>query len=118
MPHRREFVARRAIAKLGLVAKGEQRLVAARRLGRARDAENFVDGQEGAFPCAGRLCEDAIMADIAAQSGQRDESLGREGDGVAMGEIAPRRRRRHHGAKIVIDGEPERRRTAKPAPCR
>ncbi len=95
MAHRREFVTRRAVAKFRLVAEREQGLMAARCLGRARNGENLIDGKECAFAAARRPRENAIMADVPAQSGQRNEGFGRKGDGVAMGQIAPGRGGHH-----------------------
>ena len=76
----RQLVARDAIAQLGLVAEGEQRLRAARGRSRPGDLEHLVDREEGALAAARRSRERAVAADIAAQRRQRDEDLGRVRD--------------------------------------
>src|SRR5207237_693061 len=83
-------VARRAIAALGLVAEGEERLVAAGVGARMRDLEHLVGGQECALAAARRGGERAVVADVAAQLRQRDEDLRRVRDEQALAVRAQR----------------------------
>ena len=67
------------IAVLGAFAQGEERLVAAGRPAGPGDVEDLVDGQVGRPDVGRRLGEGAVAAPVAAQHGERDEDLGREG---------------------------------------
>ena len=73
---RRELVSRDPIAKLGLVPEREERLVAAGGRTRARDGEHLLPG-EVRLAAHGRTRECAVVADVPAELGQRDEDLGR-----------------------------------------
>ena len=75
MAEARELIAGDAVAQLGLVAEREEGLVAARLCAGARDLENLLGRHERPLALAGRLGERAVVADVAAQHGQRDEHL-------------------------------------------
>ena len=77
---RRKLLARGAVAQLGLVAEGEQRLAAARGRARARDLQHLVDRQVRALAAPRRRRERAVVADVAAELRQRDEHLRRVRD--------------------------------------
>ena len=83
-----ELAARRRIAQLRLVAEREQRLHAARLGAIAGEAENLVRREIGACALLRRLGEGAIMADVAAQMGERNKNLARIGDEIAMRAVA------------------------------
>ena len=70
-------LARRAIAQLRLVAEREQRLRAAGGRSGAGDGEHFIRGQIGGLPRARPLGEGAIVADVTAKMGKRNEHLTR-----------------------------------------
>ena len=90
---RRELLARRPVAQLGLVAEREERLAAAGALAGARDLEHLVDGQVGALAAARRARERAVVADVAAELRQRDEDLRAVGDERPGARLA-------HGARL------------------
>ncbi len=75
-----QLLARGAVAKLGLVAEGEERLVAARLGARAGDGQHLVRRHERALAPARGLREGAVVADVAAELRQRDEDLRGVGD--------------------------------------
>src|SRR5581483_5127013 len=91
---RRELLARRAVAALGLVAEGEERLVAAGLGARARDLEHLVRAEVRALAAARRGGERAVVADVAAELRQRDEDLGRVRDEEARAALRAQRPRR------------------------
>ena len=70
-------LASRAIAQLRLVAEREQSLRAAGGRSGAGDGEHFVRRQIGGFPRARPLGEGAIVADVTAKMGERNEHLAR-----------------------------------------
>ena len=79
---------RHGIAQLGPLAQGEEGLVAAGRLPGLGDGEHLF-GQEVRGGDAGRcLGEGAVAALVAAEHGQRNEHLGREGDPPAVRPVA------------------------------
>ncbi len=80
VPQFRQSLPRRAVAKFGLVAEGEQRLGAARRLTRAGDGQHLVGGQIYRMPGAGAFGEGAVVTDVTAQLRQRNEHLPRVGN--------------------------------------
>ena len=77
---RRELVPRHAVASLGLVAEREQSLVTAGGGACAGDLEHFLVRQVRALAASRRSRERAVVADVPAELGQRDEDLGRERD--------------------------------------
>ena len=100
---RRQRIARRLVAQLRLVAQGEQRLGAARRLAGAGDGEHLVGRQVGRLAGPRPLGEGAVVADVAAQVGQRNEDLARIRDQPAVAAIAQSRRVRHQPGKLRHD---------------
>ena len=71
------------VAILGSLAQGEEGLVAPGVTAGSGDAEDVLDGQvRRRQPCR-RLGEGAVTAPVAAEHGERDEDLGREGHPVA-----------------------------------
>jgi hypothetical protein len=72
---RLQFLARHRVSELRLVAEGEQRFLAAGHGPRARDAEHLVAREIGALAPPRRMREGAVVADVAAKPGQRDEHL-------------------------------------------
>ncbi len=90
-----------AVAQLGLVAQREQRLPAAGLGAGAGDRHHLFGVEIGRLAAPRRMREGAVMANIAAQLGQRDEHLARIGDEAAMTAVARRRGDRHEGAEIV-----------------
>ena len=77
-----------AIAQLWLVAQCEQRLRAAGGRSSAGDRKHFVGGKIGGPSGARALGEGAIVADIAAKMGERDEHFARIRDVAAMPVVA------------------------------
>ena len=88
VPERVERLARGAVAKLGLVAQREQRLGAARGRARASDRQHFVRGKVGGLPRARAFGEGAIVADVPAEVGERNEHLARIRDVAPMPLVA------------------------------
>ena len=82
-----------AVAQLRLVAEREKRLRAAGGGSGAGDGEHLVRGQIGRPSRARPLGEGAIMADIPAQMGERNEHLARIRDMAAMPLVAQASRR-------------------------
>ena len=93
MAQPREFVARCGVAQLRLVAEREQRLLAARPDAGRRDRQHLVEREIGIVAPARRLRERAVVADVAAKPGQRDEHLARIGNQRAVGRVPACRRR-------------------------
>ena len=83
-----ERLARRPVAKLRLVAEGEQRLLAAGGAAGLGDRQNLVGRQIGGDASARRRGKGAVMADVAAEPRQRDEDLARVRDRMAESGIA------------------------------
>ena len=108
MAEPRQGFARRAVAQFGLVAEGEQRLLAAGPGARLRDRQHLVAAEIGRLAAAQRVREGAVMADVAAQLRQRDEHLLRIGDEIAVPCVAQRRRDRHQRGEVVELGECQR----------
>ena len=88
VPERFERVARGAVAQLRLVAEREKRLGATSGRPGARDRKDFVRGEIGALARARPLGERAIVADVPAKMGERNEHLARIGDMAAVPLIA------------------------------
>ncbi len=88
MAEAREFVARRAITKLRLVAEREQRFLAAGVAAGARDRQHLVARQERRLAGARRMSKGAVMAHVPAKLGQRNENLAGIGNNRAMGAVA------------------------------
>src|SRR5262245_23389021 len=100
LPQFRELTLSGAIAQLGLVAQGEQRLVAAGRLAGARDCHNFLWRQIATLTAHRRMRERAVVAGVAAQLGQRNEHLARIRDDAAVAPIAQGGGHSHHGVEV------------------
>ena len=79
------------VARLGRLAQGEERLVAAELGAAPRDGEHLVELEVGRHQVRGRLGEGAVPALVATQHGERDEHLGGEGDPRPVGGVAARR---------------------------
>ena len=75
------------VTVLGALAQGEEGLVTPRRPPRPSDVEDLVDGEVGRLDPGRCLGERAVAATVAAQHGQRDEHLGREGDPASVSRI-------------------------------
>src|SRR3954447_996164 len=84
VPERRKSISGRAITFLRAIAKREQSLRAVHACGLTRDPEDVLRYHVGLWHLARRFREDAIPAGVAAQLRQRDESLRRERDDVAV----------------------------------
>ena len=81
--------ARGGIAALGRVAEREQRFLAAGGGAFASDLEHFLGAEVGRVQARGCGGERAVVADVGAEPGQRDEDLGGIGHAPhAMGAIA------------------------------
>ena len=83
-----ERFARGAVAKLRLVAEREQRLRAAGGRAGAGDRKHLVRGEIGGSPRARPLGEGAIVADVPAKMGERNEHLARVGKMAPMPLVA------------------------------
>ena len=105
VPEGCELRARDRVAQLGLVAEGEERLLAAGRSTCAGDREHLLARQIGALAPARCCRKRAIMADVAAEPRERDEHLARIGDAAAVCLIPERRRRRHECRQRLALGE-------------
>ena len=77
---RLELLARDAVASLGAVAEGEERLAAPRLCPGSSDREHLVLGEVGGLTASRRSGERAVAADVAAERRQRDEDLRGVGD--------------------------------------
>ncbi len=88
MPQPVEFLARHAIAQLRLVAEGEQGLLAAGLLAGAGDGEDLLAREERLHILLRRVGEGAVVADVAAELGQRNEDLARIGHRAAVEGVA------------------------------
>ena len=85
---RRKLLARRAVAQFRLVAECEQCLMAARIGAGTGNGQNLVAVEINAFALPRRLGEGAVVADVAAELGQRNEDLARVRHQPAMTGIA------------------------------
>ena len=74
------------VAAFRFIAEGKERLVAAGLGTSARDSEHLISTHVRSLAFARRLRERAVVADVAAEHGQRNEDLGRVGDR----DLAPR----------------------------
>ena len=83
-----ELLARRPVAKLRLVAEGEEGLPAAGPLAGLRDREHLLGGEIGGPEPARCLRERAVVTDVAAELGERDEHLRREGHDAGVARVA------------------------------
>ncbi len=84
-----------AVAQLRLVAEREEGLLAAGGRAGTGNGEDLVLHEVGRAARTRPLGKGAVMADVAAELGERDEDLARIGDEPRMGGIAQRRRLRH-----------------------
>src|SRR5436309_494773 len=89
-PERGELLACDAITQFRFVTEREQRLATAGGRTGARKGEDLLDRQIGTFPALRRLREGAVVTDIAAKLGQRDEDLRRIGHEPSVSPIAKR----------------------------
>ena len=78
---------RHRVAVLGLLAQGEQRLVAAPAGTGTGDGQHLLRGQVGRVEPGRGLGEGAVAAAVAAQHGEGDEHLGGVGDPGAVGPV-------------------------------
>ena len=85
-----ELVPGDLVAKLGLVAEGKERLVAACLSSGSGNREHLFRGEEGTLAWLWWPGKGAVVADVAAKLGQRDENLRREGDQAPGALIAER----------------------------
>ena len=95
MPQPRQLFPRCRVAKLRLVAEGEQGLLAARRRAALCDIEDLVAGEIGAAELLWGLGEHAVVTNVAAELGERDEDLLGEADHAPMPGVPQGRRQRH-----------------------
>ena len=109
MAQPRELVARCGVAQLRLVAEREQRLLAARPDAGRRDRQHLVEREIGIVAPARRLRERAVVADVAAKPGQRDEDLARIRNQRAVGRVPACRRRLGQRIEIIAFAERQRR---------
>ncbi len=84
----RQPVPGHGVALLGLLAQGEEGLVAARGLPGLGDGQHLLGEQVGGGDAGRRLGEGAVAAAVPAQHGQGDEDLGRERDPPPVGAVA------------------------------
>ncbi len=103
---RRQRIARRLVAQLRLVAQGEQRLGAARRLTGTGDGEDLLRRQVGRLAGPRPLGKGTVVADVAAQVRQRNEDLARVRDQPAVAAIAQPCCVRHQLGKLHHDQRP------------
>ena len=104
----RERLAGRRIAALGLVAQREKRLLGAVRLAAPGNIEHGFGRQIGRFASTRGVGEGAIVTDIGAELGERDEDLLREGDMTSVPGKADAFRDRGHAAKRIAARKRER----------
>jgi hypothetical protein len=78
------------IALLGSLTQHEEGFPTARFLSSTSYRQHFLRAQIEAFSLSGILPKNTVVAEISAESGQRDEDLGREGDGAALSLISYR----------------------------
>jgi hypothetical protein len=100
VPEPTKFLSRYAIAQFRLVAEREQRLLAIRRGSGARDAKHLIAREIGSLAFARRMRKCAVVTNVPAELGQRNEDLAGPGDDAAVHGVAPRRRRLHQPAGI------------------
>ena len=103
-----EVVTRCPVAKLRLVAEREQRLLATRLDPCAGDGAHGVTRQIGRLAGARRMRKGAVVADVTAKLGQRNEDLAGIGHQRPMPEVAAARRRPQQLVEIVHTCEHER----------
>ena len=96
----RQSLAGRGVAQFGLVAQGEQSLVAAGRRTGAGDRQHLLGIEIDRLAGTRRVGEGAVMAHIAAQLGQRDKHLWRIRDEIAVADVAQSGRGRHQRAHL------------------
>ena len=77
---------------LGLVAQREQGLLGAEPGARVREGQHLIGRHREGARFAGILPERAVAAVVAAERGERDEDLGREGDAPAVAAVSQGRR--------------------------
>src|SRR5712664_4908026 len=83
-----ECGSRGTVTKLRFVTEGKERFATAGRLASARDLKDLIRAHEWLFEPMRRLRKCAVVTDVAAQSGQRDEDFSRIGNHVPMRSIA------------------------------
>ncbi len=91
--HPAEEVAVLGEERLGLVAEGEERLLRPEALAGLGEGQDLLGRHREGAGLARVLPERAVPAVIAAERGQRDEDLGREGDAPPAASVPERRRR-------------------------
>ena len=96
------------VAKLGLVAEGEQRFFAARGGTSARDLQHFVRREISPLAGPRRVGEGAVVANVTAELGERDEHLARVRDHVAMAAVSQRRCRGEQRCEVCLLAQRER----------
>ena len=101
MPEAIELGARRPVAQLRLVAEREQRLLATRVAPGARNLAHRVMRQVCRLAGARRVRKRAVVADVTAELGQRDEDLAGIGQQRTMPLVAAPRRGRQQQIEIV-----------------
>src|SRR6516162_11718153 len=79
-----QCLARRGVPQFGLVAQREQRLMTSGARAGCRNRENLIGVEVSGFVATRWMGEGAIVADVAAELGQRDEDLARIRDEIAM----------------------------------
>ena len=115
MAEGRQLLARDLVAQLRLVAEGEQRFLAARGGAGARDGQHLVPRHVGALSFAGRVREGAVMADVAAELGQRNEDLAGIAERNRMSLVAQSGGRGGQRGGVVDVGERQRGCAVEPA---
>ena len=83
-----KLLTRDPVPQLRLVTEREQRLVAPGLRARPRDRHHLVLAHERPLPTPRRPCERAVVADVAAKRGQRNEDLRRVRDEIAVTTLA------------------------------
>ena len=101
-------LARCAVAQFGLVTQCEKGLTATgARPGRG-DLQHLLSIEVDRLAAPRRVGEGAIVADVAAQLGQRDKDLARIGDEAAVALIAQCRCYRHQRPWVGVGDQPQR----------
>ena len=90
-----------SIAPLRLVAEREQSLLAARRTTRSRDGERLVEGQICLLMRARPLRKRAVVTNVPAKPGERNEHLARIRDDRIVRYVAPACGGAHQRLKIA-----------------
>src|SRR3981189_3759331 len=96
-----ECGSRGTVTKLRFVTEGKERFATAGRLAGARDVKNLIRAQEWLFEPMRRLSKCAVVTNITAQSGQRDEDFSRIGNDMAMCSVAPAGSRAEQRGEVI-----------------